>query len=206
MTPESKPTPIPGPPLDMSNRVWLRLFASCGVASSVLRDALWDEAAICVFFAVGIIVIAASRRSRRDGSTSPWLTTAIIVWRGVLLGALLVGDSMLSWFLAEVLTEGRSGDATLWLARLVLAVFLGGIVYLLLKRQARRGWEYARRTLAWTLGLGSVIGVAGFFYLFGPVDLSAYPPAQDSPYRLPWKPGVRRLCIPGPAATKPLCR
>ena len=197
MTPESNPTPIPGPPLDLPRRIWLVLFVSCGVASNLLCDALWDEAVMAAFLAVGIIVIETSRRVHHVDSTNPWVTVAVVVCHGLLLGVLLVGTSMLAWFLVEVLTRGSSGIATLWFLRLVLAAFLGAIVFLLLKRQTQRGWEYARRTLAWTLFLGTLFGFTAFFYFSGPTDLSVYPLAQDSEYRLPWKPGIRRLCIQG---------
>ena len=33
--------------------------------------------------------------------------------------------------------------------------------------------------------------------LTGPVDLRSYPPPEDSPYILPWDPGVVRLCVQG---------
>jgi murein DD-endopeptidase MepM/ murein hydrolase activator NlpD len=34
-----------------------------------------------------------------------------------------------------------------------------------------------------------------YLLLTGPHDLSRYPPAADSPYRLPWPEGVTRLCV-----------
>ena len=40
--------------------------------------------------------------------------------------------------------------------------------------------------------------VLGLFVVFtGPRDLWRYPVATESPYRLPWSAGVRRLCVQG---------
>lgn len=43
--------------------------------------------------------------------------------------------------------------------------------------------------------LSLAIAVLGL--LTGPVDPEAYPPRADSPYVLPWDPGVVRLCVQG---------
>ena len=42
-----------------------------------------------------------------------------------------------------------------------------------------------------------VVALLLFFVYTGPDDLSVYPPPSESPYRLPWKPGIRRLCCQG---------
>jgi hypothetical protein len=109
-------TPIPRPPLDLPDYVWIGLFLSCGLASSVLCDALWDTPISAAFLIAGTIVIGARHKLRQadTASTGSWLTLAIVIYEGLLVGCLLLGTAMLSWFLAEVLTRGRNGVGLLW--------------------------------------------------------------------------------------------
>lgn len=45
--------------------------------------------------------------------------------------------------------------------------------------------------------LAIALGALLYFRFTGPRDLSRYPENGASPYRLPWPPGVERLCIQG---------
>jgi hypothetical protein len=174
------------------------LFACAGIASSLLVDALWDDAAMATFVAVGLIVVAYAhfRPPRHTSSKNAALTALRLSLKGVLLGVLLLADSMASWFFAEVLTGGRTGELVCWILRLGLSLLVAAIVYWLFMK-GHRPSERARRTVGWALGIGVVGGLVGFLGYYGPADRSIYPPAQESPYRLPWKPGISRLCIQG---------
>jgi murein DD-endopeptidase MepM/ murein hydrolase activator NlpD len=42
-----------------------------------------------------------------------------------------------------------------------------------------------------------ILGASALVMLTGPRDLDRYPPADASPYRLPWRAGVGHLCVQG---------
>lgn len=48
-------------------------------------------------------------------------------------------------------------------------------------------------------GFTALVGIAVvlFLLLTGPENLDAFPPAETSPYLLPWPPGIRYLCVQG---------
>jgi murein DD-endopeptidase MepM/ murein hydrolase activator NlpD len=60
----------------------------------------------------------------------------------------------------------------------------------------RRKRRWARRPL-WGLLTAFLLALGGFVLFTGPRDLALYPPAEMSPYRLPWKTGITCLCVQG---------
>jgi hypothetical protein len=196
MTSEPPPEPAPGPPLGLPVPIWFVLFVGCGIVASLCRDALWDDAIMATFLGVGLVVMAVV--SWHTGAERAWSRFVLLtLYGGVVLGAALLLCSMLGWFAAEVLMRGRSGELMMWFARIVLAWFFGLLVLLLLRRPAQRGWNYVRFVVLCLIATGAVSAFALMFVFTGPADLSIYPSPEASPYRLPWKPGVGRLCCPG---------
>jgi murein DD-endopeptidase MepM/ murein hydrolase activator NlpD len=101
---------------------------------------------------------------------------------------------MLAWFVSEVVNGGRTGPAAEWGARFVAALFFGAVALLLVTRRKRRFLEYLRLGVLGLLGIAFVAALGLLYFLTGPRDMSLYPPREGSPYRLPWKPGIARLC------------
>src|SRR5262249_36348725 len=97
----------------------------------------------------------------------------------------------------EVALGGRAG----FLARLGAGLAGGalfGCLVLQLARRARRRWlEVLRRGLVGAVAGALVVGVALYLLRTGPRDLSAYPPAATSPYKLPFPAGRTCLCVQG---------
>lgn len=195
MASDRQPETFVVPPLGVAIGIWWMLFVGCGIAAGVLLDALFDEKVMAAFLGVGagIAILARWRGVSRPGL----LALAGAFLRGMLLGSILLSCSLLTWFGVEVLTGGRTGAAATWLAHLALAIFLGALALLLVKHQPRRAWNFVRLALLGTLL--SALGLVGarFYFWTGPDDTSAYPPAANSPYRLPWKAGIARLCSQG---------
>ncbi len=82
-------------------------------------------------------------------------------------------------------------------------VLLAGLAVLLLVR-ALTAWSTLERW--WSRRWRQVLGFYGVWFACyaafialgtGPADLSVYPPAASSPYRLPWRAGVTRLVAQG---------
>jgi len=183
------------PPLRLRFAVWWALFAGCGLAASVFGEALWDDAVIISFIVAGIALIASVHlRSRSDEVRSRPIFLMISLMNGIILGAILLLDSMLSWFLAAVVMRGRSSEAVMWAPRLVLAMFLGSIVLVLARKPWRPRWNYVRLAVNWLLAACAFVALISFILYTGPDNLSVYPRAAASPYRLPCQPGIRRLC------------
>lgn len=184
-------------PLRVRYRVWWLCFALCGLAASFFEDALWEPGVIIGFFGVGCVAVLLSHfpASPDEVELPRWQVRLVVgILGGLILGAILLAVSMASWFTAEVLTAGRTGAAMMWFVRFVSALFYGAIVLLMARRPQRRGWNIARLVVLYLLGAGVIVAVVLSFIYTGPADPSLYPPRSESPYRLPWKPGIARLC------------
>jgi Peptidase family M23 len=187
------------PPFGVPIRLWLALLAACTVAANLLDDALFDELVIAAYFCGGIATVAGlrfrARQAEAGSKRSVSWEVCLAVMQGAFLGWLLLLYTLLVWYSAEILSRGTLGEPALWCARLGLAVFFGALLLLLLKRRRDRVWEFARRAVMGLLA--TVVGGALIYSVFftGPLDMEAYPAASDSPYQLPWKPGIRRLCV-----------
>jgi CDP-diacylglycerol--glycerol-3-phosphate 3-phosphatidyltransferase len=107
-----------------------------------------------------------------NGFAGPWLD-----W-------LLVAQLLLLW-LTILATVGSGLQYCVKAARLLRP---GGPTSLPPGRQPR--W-------VWLVPAVVVLGAAGLAAVTGPRDLDRYPPAAESPYRLPWRAGVGHLCVQG---------
>lgn len=197
---DSPPTSIARPPLGMPFRIWWGMFAGCGLAVGILNDAMFDDAIILAFLLAGVVTVAIAHYRRWSGngsSRSRNLAVLAAFASGVWFGGILIVIGMLAIFLAEVLVSGKTSAIGVAMARFVFALFLGSIVLLLARKPRRQLWNYVRLTVNGLLAVGVVVGLVLFVLYTGPEDLSVYPPQSESPYRLPWQPGIRRLCCQG---------
>jgi Peptidase family M23 len=173
------------------------MFVACGIVASLCQDALWDDMIIVGYFATGVVIMAIAAWHAGLQGRRRWLFPVATVLCGFLLGFVLLVCSLLGWFAAEVLMRGRSGEWTMWFSRILLTWFFGLFVLLLLRRPVRRGWNYVRVGVLCLLAAGAVTALVLLEIHTGPADLSIYPSPEDSPYHLPWKPGITRLCCQG---------
>jgi hypothetical protein len=195
-------TPTPGlrTPFGLPRLLWFTMFLAAGVAASFLADALFSDAAVAATFAACIALVGALRLYHRTpaGRRPSWpCELALCLARGLGLGAILLFCAMACWFAGEVASGGRMPEAQLWAARIALAAFLGLILFLLLRPGTGRVWEITRRIAVALVLAGLAVALALYLALTGPADLSGYPAAASSPYRLPWPAGATRLCIQG---------
>jgi energy-coupling factor transporter transmembrane protein EcfT len=58
-------------------------------------------------------------------------------------------------------------------------------------------WIKYKRTILASISVWVIIYAIFIFFFTGPVDLNQYPTAVNSPYRLPWKSGVKRFVAQG---------
>jgi murein DD-endopeptidase MepM/ murein hydrolase activator NlpD len=181
-------------------RIWWALFAGCGLATNLFTDGLFDEEVIAGFFAVALAAVAlADYRSRpaEEERPSRAVRVLVILAGGLFLGAILFLVSGLTLFFGDLLTGGRYSEPATWAARFMISLFQGAIVLLLARRPRRPLWNYVRLAVNGLLAISVAVALTLFFVYTGPDDLSVYPPPSESPYRLPWKPGIRRLCCQG---------
>jgi hypothetical protein len=193
-------TPGPRTPLGVPRLLWFTAFLAAGVAASLLADALFSDAVMAATFAASIALIGALRLCRRtpaEGRPSWPRELALSLTRGLGLGAALLFCAMACWFAGEVASGGRMPQAQLWIGRILLAEALGLLFFLLLRPRTSRMWEVSRRIAVAVVLAGLAVALALYLVLTGPADLSVYPAAASSPYRLPWPVGVTRLCIQG---------
>jgi hypothetical protein len=174
------------------------VFLAAGVAASLIADALFSDAIIAASFATCIVLLSALRLYHRTGATadrSLQRELVLDVVRGLALGAIYLFCAMTCWFVGEVASGGRMPEVLLWTFRIAMAGLVGLIIFFLLRPNRNRTWEIARQT-AFAVVLVS-LGAALVLYvtLTGPADLTGYPAALSSPYRLPWSANVTRLCI-----------
>jgi hypothetical protein len=176
------------------------LFAGCGLATNLFTDGLFDDEVVAGFFAVALAAVAlAHYRSWLEEKERPSraVRVLVILGGGLCLGAVLFLVSGLTLFFGDLLTGGRYSEPATWAARLMISLFQGAVVMLLARRPRRPLWNYVRLAVNGLLMFGAGIALTLFFVYTGPEDLSVYPPRSESPYRLPWKPGIRRLCCQG---------
>lgn len=188
---ESPPPSTPRPPLGLEFRVWWALILVCGLTTSVLDDAIFDDETIIAFFGAGVFIHLIVRLCSWPGEGAPssrFVAILVSFASGVFLGGVLLFVSMLSVYLSGV---GKPVN------RFVLTLFFGAIVLLLARRPTRVHWNYVRLAVVGHLAVGIAVALTLFLLYTGPEDLSVYPPPLESPYRLPWQPGIRRLCLQG---------
>jgi hypothetical protein len=145
---------------------------------------VWDPWAVATA-AVAVSCLATAGAAAWRGGAAP--ATAL---RGAGLGLAAWLFSLFAWLAIQIVLGGRLGPA----AEALVGALAGGAVGWAAWRAAR----HPRRR--WLLGGAALAAAAGamVFALFtGPRDLSRYPPPTTSPYRLPWTPGVTRLCVQG---------
>src|SRR5262245_38244870 len=118
------------PPLGVPVWAWLLVITSCGVAANVFHDALLEPVAMFGYLAIGIALIVLFRL--RGIADHRWLVRA--GWYALVLGCVLFLCRMFAWFVVEIASRGRSGEAVLWPARMGLAYFYGAVLLLLLMR------------------------------------------------------------------------
>jgi len=188
------------PPLRLPYLIWWALFAGCGLATNLFTYELFDDEVIAGFFVVALAAVALAHYrlllEEKEGRSRA-VRVLVILGGGLFLGAILFLVSGLTLFLGDLLTGGRYSETATWAARLVIALFQGAVVLLLARRPRRPGWNYVRLAVNGLLTIGVAVALLLFFVYTGPDDLSVYPPPSESPYRLPWKPGIRRLCCQG---------
>jgi hypothetical protein len=181
-------------------RIWWALFAGCGLATNWFTDGLFDDEVIAGYFAVALAAVALAQyraRLAEEERPSRAVRVLVVLAGGLFLGAILFLVSGLTLFFGDLLTGGRCSEPATWAARLMISLFQGAVVLLLARRPRRPVWNYVRLAVNGLLMIGVAVALTLFFVYTGPDDLSVYPPRSESPYRLPWKPGIRRLCCQG---------
>jgi hypothetical protein len=172
----------------MSPRLWVLLFALAGCSPFWAGDVLWDPPVALAALGLGAALGGAfAERARLGRGVLGGAVAGLVVWVACLA----------SWLLGEIALGGRAG----FLARLGAGLAGGalfGCLVLQLARRARRRWlEVVRRCLVGALAGALVVSAALYLLYTGPRDPSAYPPAETSPYKLPFPAGRTCLCVQG---------
>ena len=90
MSSETKSAPAAEPTFGISIRMWILLFALCGLLASLLYDALFDDFAMAAFLCAGLAISVFARIRNQDDESS-WFLTCL---RGLYLGFVLLLCSM----------------------------------------------------------------------------------------------------------------
>jgi murein DD-endopeptidase MepM/ murein hydrolase activator NlpD len=120
---------------------------------------------------------------------------AITVLKGPSLGLAAWVFSLLAWLGLEIGLGGRSPRIVCGLVGAAAGASFGWVAAWASTRRANRRGEYFRRLLLGAAAVAALILTALYGLLTGPRDLARYPDARGSPYRLPWRGGVTRLCV-----------
>jgi hypothetical protein len=127
----------------------------------------------------------------------PGRPTWATICAGLSLALFLVLVGRVSWLAVEIALGGRGGIVPRLGLASALGAALGGATLLLGQRRTGARIEWLRRGLLGVLAGLATIAIGLFVVATGPRDPSRYPVAADSPYRLPWRAGVRRFCVQG---------
>jgi hypothetical protein len=177
--------------------IWPVTFAIAGAAAGWPGDAIWEIAVAGLCALVGWVLGVASLAgaalgsSRTDRPTRTSSAVAFALVQGVGLGLSAWLFSLLAWFALQIALGGRTG----WFLLVISGALVGAGVGWIAAWASRR--RTATRFRRWLLGGTATVAlvlVLLFLLLTGPHELSRYPPAANSPYRLPWPAGVTRLC------------
>jgi hypothetical protein len=101
------------------------------------------------------------------------------------------------WLTLEIGLGGRVGSVLKTLAGIVVGGLAGKAAHRFAHRRLGTWSECCRKFGLGAIALTLLVSATLFMLCTGPHDLDRYPPAQSSPYRLPWAGGVTRLCIQG---------
>ena len=183
---------------------WLALFILSSTAAIGLGQLVWDGPGVEVCAGLGVILYAISRWLRvRTSQPNPGTgapanrSTLSTACGGLSLVLFLVLVSRGSWLVAEIALGGGDGTILRFCLASILGTTVGGAGLILGKRWGNPVTDWLRRGLIGMLMAVAMI-VLGLFVVFtGPRDLARYPVAKESPYRLPLRSGVRRLCVQG---------
>jgi hypothetical protein len=183
---------------------WLALFILSSTAAIGLGQLVWDGPSVVVCAGLGIVLSAISRWLRvRTSQPIPRIralanhSTLSTACAALSLALFLVLVSRSSWLAGEITLGGRDGTILRSCLASILGATLGGAALILGRRWDNAGIEGLRRGLLGVLMAVATIGLGLFVVLTGPRDLTRYPVVKESPYRLPWRAGVRRLCVQG---------
>jgi murein DD-endopeptidase MepM/ murein hydrolase activator NlpD len=171
-------------------------FGAAGVAASLAGDAVFDPAALAAFWAAGLMLSVAAFIVRRSDASLAG-RPGVAVARGTALGLAISVTALVCWLAGEMIGGGRWPAIAVAAARVAIGWALGSVVTALLRRRASRTGEALRWVVGAAAALGSGVAVGLFVFQTGPADAATYPPAAESPYRLPWPAGQTRLCVQG---------
>jgi hypothetical protein len=186
--------------------LWLVLFMVAGIAPCFAGERVWEpiNAVVIVlvvlflswlYWRVVVVRKVVPSGSQTHAPTSPTLLTCLLV--GAVRGFLLFVASLLAWFAVEIVSGGKSDLAVRLCMGAVFGALFGMTVICLSRRQSARRREIFRRGVLAVVLLLVLIEIVVFSVWTGPRDLALYPPARQSPYRLPWPAGARHLCPQG---------
>jgi hypothetical protein len=186
-----------------STGVWVALFAGTGALAVGAGDCMFEPAYAAASLAIGVSVSIFLRLGRGRGNANRADANrhgrrirplAVAVATGAVLGLLLFVACILAWGVVQVGLEGRTGLVPQYCLGILCGACFGLVVQ----------WLGRKRSSVWRerLRIGAIavilvaLAIAGvlLFTMTGPADLDQYPPAAESPYKLPWKAGIRRLC------------
>jgi hypothetical protein len=182
-------------------------LASLILASIVpvgLGEVVWDGPGVLACACLPPVLLAIARwlgprpfAPIPAGGFQPIRAIGAHVFLGMALLLVLILVARFSWLAGEIVC----GERQSLILRAGLAALLGaalGTCGLVLRKRRVSTWaEWPRRGVLAILAISATVGVLLFVVRTGPHDLARYPAARESPYRLPWKAGVRRLCIQG---------
>jgi hypothetical protein len=190
----------PRTPFGLPRLLWFTVFLAAGMAANPVADALFSDAVMAATFAACIVLTGVLRlyhRTSVGGKPALLRGLSLYLTHSLGLGAIFMFSAMACWFVGEVASGGRMPKIQLWASRIVLAEFLGLMLWLLLRPKTSRVWEISRRIAIGFLLAGLAVVLVLYRVHTGPADLTGYPAASSSPYRLPWPSGVTRSCIQG---------
>jgi hypothetical protein len=185
-------------PFCVPRLLWFAVFLAAGVTASLIADALFSGTVIAASFAACIVLMLTLQLYHRTWATAERSLQRDLLLgavRGLALGAIYLFCAMTSWFVGEVASGGRVPEVLLWAFRIALAGLLGVISFGLLRPNRNRYWEIVRRIAVAVVLVSLGAALVLYLILTGPADISHYPAAASSPYRLPWSTNLTRLCI-----------
>src|SRR5262245_59936311 len=106
MASDNPAPPIRTPPLGLPLWAWFLLLTLCGLSANLFHDTLIDPIAIAVYFLIGISLIVFFHVR----GTSEMRSRSIVGWNGLFLCVNLYLCTMFAWFVAEIVSRGRSGE------------------------------------------------------------------------------------------------
>jgi len=143
----------------------------------------------CLFLVLSLGAILPLSRA----FAGPSITTTI---RFAMLALVLLLVTRASWYGVEI-AAGYITFLPRIATALLLGTALGGLAFLLQVNPRTRWGQWLARVINLLVWIATLSCVIAFLVFTGPRDLSQYPNPKTSPYFLPWRPGVARLCVQG---------